>query len=258
MAKKCKFCNTRIISEDRHSACVDCRADKKGDDPCVRNKTCKFCETLSKMAADVPKKDRKDKDKSVASEDVLNLDIDDRILDEDDPEPVKKSSDSSPSVADTLAVISAQLATLSQRLDTLEGDKKASASSSSSSAPSSSVTREAPRKQSSTSCQSSKQVASTVSVDESDDLPGGLEDKEPTSEGEVLDEEPADSVAERDPDLNFVEMIQAVKAVLDLPDPDPVTFQPPTAFQKEKVLKGHQKTDVCFPSTTGCQGNVGV
>ena len=168
MAKKCRFCNTRIISEDRHSACVDCRADKNGDDPCVRNKTCKFCETLSKMAADVPKKDRKDKDKSVAAEDVLNLDIDDRILDEEDPEPVKKSSDSSPSVADTLAVISAQLATLSQRLDTLEGAKKVPVTSpqSASTSTSISVTREAPRKQSDSSGQSSKQVASTVLGDD--------------------------------------------------------------------------------------------
>ena len=73
------------------------------------------------------------------------------------------------------------------------------------------------------------------------------EDREVHSEGEVVDDDPADSVADRELDPNYVEMIQAVNAVLDLPDPDPVTFQPPTVFQKKKSSKVTNKQLCAFP-----------
>ena len=217
MAKKCKFCNTRIATEDKHSACVDCRSDKRGEDPCVRGKTCKFCESLLKVAIEPHKKD-----KTVSSE-VLPGEVDDSILDEEDPVVAKRTVGSTsrshaPSMEDTLAAMSAQLTALHRRMDSYE--KPSSASSATAT-----VTREAPLNQ---------------SVQDHTAKPVAVDDREGQSDGEVVEED-ADSLADREPDPNFIEMIQAIKALLEIPDSEAVTFQPPTAFQKKKSGKVTRK-----------------
>ena len=127
MAKKCKYCNTRIASEDKHSACVDCRADKKGDDPCVKGKQCRNCDSLLKIASDSKK------DKTVSSK-VCNLEVDESILDEEDPPTSKGFSSRSSSLEDMIAAMSAQMTSLHRRMDSYEGSKPSAVST---------VTREA-------------------------------------------------------------------------------------------------------------------
>ena len=49
MAKtKCKLCSSTLPSGDIHSHCLTCRNNKKGDDPCVKGRSCKFCEVVAK------------------------------------------------------------------------------------------------------------------------------------------------------------------------------------------------------------------
>ena len=57
------------------------------------------------MAAEGPKKDKE-------SVPVDNMNIDESILDEDDPVPVKKAVDNTPSIAETLVLLSSQLMAL--------------------------------------------------------------------------------------------------------------------------------------------------
>ena len=65
---KCKHYSATLSSGDRHAFREVCRKNKKGDDPCVKGKTCKFCDLLAKAAME-KKTDF----------------VDDSILDEDDP-----------------------------------------------------------------------------------------------------------------------------------------------------------------------------
>ena len=173
MAKKCKYCNTRIASEDKHSACVDCRADKKGEDPCVKGKQCRYCETLLKITSD-PKKD-----KAVSSE-VGNLEVDDSILDEEDPPTAKSSLSRSSSLEDMIASMSAQLNSLHRRMDSFDGSKSSADST---------VTREA----------TLTQATATENKSNEDGHP-----KTGESDGEIVEDD-ADSLADKEPDPNFVE-----------------------------------------------------
>ena len=86
------------------------------------------------MAVECPKKDQ-----AVSSE-GLPVDIDESILDEEDPVTVKKAVDATPSIAETLALIFSQLLALNQCMDYLESGK---VTPSASAASTSSVTREA-------------------------------------------------------------------------------------------------------------------
>ena len=52
MAKKCKSCAGHLASGDKHLCCAECRTAKKGEDPCTLGKNCKYCESLTKMAAE--------------------------------------------------------------------------------------------------------------------------------------------------------------------------------------------------------------
>ena len=71
MAKsKCKQCSSTLPSGDKHAYCDTCRKNKKGDDPCVKGRSCKFCENMAKAATEKRKSEC----------------IDDSILDEDNPQ----------------------------------------------------------------------------------------------------------------------------------------------------------------------------
>ena len=164
------------------------------------------------------------KDKAVSSE-VLP-EVDDSILDEDDTAEAKRTVGSTsrsrtPSTEEILAVLSAQLTALHRRMDSYEKPTSASAATAT-------VTREATLSQS------------------VQDKPVAVDDKDGQSDGEVVDED-ADSLADREPDHNFIEMIQAIKALLEIPDSEAVTFQPPTAFQKKKSGKVTRKQLCTFP-----------
>ena len=66
-----------------------------------------------------------------------------------------------------------------------------------------------------------------------------MDDREDQSDGEVVEED-ADSLADKEPDPNFIEMIQAIKALLEITDSEAVTFQPPTAlnpFRKRSLAR---------------------
>ena len=116
MTRKCKYCNTRLLKEDKHLGCMECRREKKGDDPCVRNKQCKYCDTSAKISdQNVARKEKSDK----------SVEIDDSILDEDDPIPSKTTAKPS-AFSETIFSYGCfehflpQLSSLTGRMDNLE------------------------------------------------------------------------------------------------------------------------------------------
>ena len=90
MAKtKCKLCSSTLPSGDIHSYCLMCRNSKKGDDPCVKDRTCKFYEVVAKATQ------KKVNDGGA---------VDDSILDDPDPpSAVAKVATSAESTSSTSA-----------------------------------------------------------------------------------------------------------------------------------------------------------
>ena len=51
----------------------------------------------------------------------------------------------------------------------------------------------------------------------------------------------------RDPDPNYVEMVQAIKSLLDIPEPETDNSAPPSAFKKSKSIKATKRQLCAFP-----------
>ena len=194
MAKKCKTCPASLPNGDRHTSCIECRADEKGEDPCVKGDKCKYCENLLKIEG----KRKKDFDK---------------LLDEND----EKSKE--PSIHEALKAFSDKLDSLATKVNTME---KGGTVSGSFNKPTLSVLA----KESSLSHQS-------------DDG-----DHEQPSDEEI-ESKSLDSA--KDPDPSYVEMIQSVKSLLDLPEPDSDTMVPPSAFKKKQSHKATKRQLSAFP-----------
>ena len=110
MAKtKCKHCSTTLSSGDKHSYCEVCRKSKKGDYPCVKGRTCKFCDCLAKSAGDKKKSSEL---------------VDDSLLDDDDPPKViykvaasTESNSSNSALQQTIELLASQVKSLTERMD---------------------------------------------------------------------------------------------------------------------------------------------
>ena len=212
MAKKCKFCNSSLPSGDKHSTCLKCRNDKKGDDPCVKGKSCKFCESVQKSVEDKKRKM-----------------VDDSILDEEDNSKGTGVSNlaqdelSSSALNDTLKTLLDRVSVLTDKVSSMESASK-----------------------SCTGNLADGQVQPTHDLEgesSSSAADAILERQSDTEEGDGRSE----SLTEKDPDPSYIEMLQAVKSLLELPEPEFDTIQPPTAFKKKPNVKASKRQMLAFP-----------
>ena len=194
MARKCKRCSTDLHTADGHVFCSDCRANKKGDDPCTKGKSCKLCERLSKFFDENPKEAPSSKNKEV---------------------PLEASGSSKPSVEDSLASLSSQITGLASKLTSLEHVGLVGRSTTGVSP------LDKPQNNS----------ASALNLD-----------LEPSEQDLLADED-----WEREPEASYVEMLQAVKSLLKLPDPEVEQLAAPSAFRKKIDTKVNKKQISAFP-----------
>ena len=137
--------------------------------------------------------------------------LEDKLLDE--PDPAENLMASNSSLEQTLATLSSQLTQLSSRMADIEGSVKH---------------------------KSNPSTSSTYTVDEEVDR---TEDPQSDEEGSAKQ----DTLPDRDEDPTLVEVIQAVKSLLELPDCLPDSVQPPSAFYKKQTSKSTKKQLSAFP-----------
>ena len=200
----CKNCSQILQPGDRHSYCSECRLKKLGDDPCVKGKSCKKCDSFAKAIEEERKKQKL---------------VDDSLLD-DEPHTASSAACGS-SLDSTLKLLSSQIATLTSRVANIER----------------------PPNTSSRAMISGGVNAATASNSDSQDLPEA---------GEVesdIDDKPEETVN----DPSYVEMLQAVKGILDLADPEVDCLQPPSAFRQGQTFKSTKRQLSAFPPEENVQ-----
>ena len=217
MARKCKRdkCGVVLPAIDGHVFCESCRSLGKGDDPCVKGRTCKLCDNYNK------------------SKDEERRRKDDELLDQPDKSMPSTASQASPweKTLAQLNQIAAQMETLNNRVSSIESVSKGINPSTtlSSTAKGSTVKNTG---SASASAEGSEAVIEVHSDNDNDN-------EETASKQETL--------PDRDTDPSLVEIIQAVKNLLDLPDTLSDTVKPPSAFYKKPSIKATKKELAAFP-----------
>ena len=179
MVRKCKRCGKELPDVDGHVFCGDCRAAKKGDDPCVKGKTCRLCDRLKKSSE--------------------TSKVDDSLLDA-----VDDTTNPSTGVnrENTLAALNSTLASLQERMTSLEARNQPTPAATRANAPGAPEMIE----------------------------PDPFKDTASFGEEEGLDLEVKED-DDKEVDATYLEMLQAVKQILNLSDPEVDTFYPPSAFK---------------------------
>ena len=202
---------------------------------------CRSCKaslpsTESQSTCIACRKDSKDTNGTKSPQTKKSQPIDDRLLDEDDeptlPKTVSKVAATSDSTQDPvlsmLASVSAELKSLSNRMCIMESG---SASERTANPPVSGANA--------ASAASSRPPASAS-------LGAPPLDSDILSDP-VEGEERAENIQDREADTLYVEMLQTVKCLLGIQDPEYGDIQPPAAFNKKVSVKSTKKQLSAFP-----------
>ena len=193
MARKCKRekCGAQLPAIDGHVFCESCRNMGKGDDPCVKGRSCKVYEAFLKAKDEEARKKR----------------LEDELLGDSE----QSESASQTSFERVLAKFSSKLDSFSDRLTSIENNKNKPSTAS----------------------------ASVSHPPEPEPVEEISSDHEDSTKPE--------SIPDREADPSLVEVLQAVKSLLDLPDTLSDSIKPPAAFYKKPTMKSTKKEMAAFP-----------
>ena len=219
--RKCAVCSMDMLPWDNHQACIKCRGEKKGKDKCVTGKEgdCHICAGSLKIP-------HKKKSKSKSSDK-----FDDSLLDE--PTPSKSSQPNpptpDPSLQELIKNMSSQLASLTSQFEELKRKDKP---------PTSLLPQEqglsAPASQSRTE-------PSEGELSDEGSLPSlrkRRRSRSPQDEGESHQQEL---------DPSYVEMLNAIRGLLDLEVPQVECLVAPSAFSKKPSKQVVRKQNLALP-----------
>ena len=225
--RKCSVCLTDMLPWDNHQACLKCRGEKKGKDKCISGKEadCPICAGSLKVPH---------KKKSKSSEK-----FDDSLLDKPTP---SKSSQSNPSTPDTslqdLIKNISQLASLTSQFEEFKRKDKPSSSQ-----------KDTVFSQEQGMCapaSQSRPEASEGELSDEDSLPSRKRRRSRSPQGE------GDS-HQQELDPSYVEMLNAIRGLLDLEVPQVECLVAPSAFSKKPPKQVVRKQNLASPPVQDIQ-----
>ena len=258
-SSKCSVCACELIPWDHHLACLKCRNDKKGKDKCVLGK-----ESDCLICAGATKSDPKKKGKSKKSLEPF----DDSLLDDPNPSPAAAASTDS-SLQALLKSMSSQIASLSSQFEKFqEKDQSSTQRASVNSdkeqglrAPESHSRPDQSMRASASQARPDLGKRSTpMRNDQGRRAPASQssQSRDDFSEGEVSEDEIASkrhrsSSPQQEPDRaqeldpSYVEMLSAIRNLLDLEVPEVECLVPPSAFSRKPSRQVVRKQNLALP-----------
>ena len=230
--RKCSICAGDMLPWDNHQACLKCRNDKKGKDKCVIGKEtdCTICAGALKIPH------RKKSSKTKVSEK-----FDDSLLDEPTPSKSSTSSTSTPdsSLQDMLKAMNSQLSSLASQFEEFKRRDK----------PTSSKTT-LPHSQEQGICAPASQSRPVPSEgelsDEESSLPATKRHRSRSPQGDT-------DTHSQELDPSYVEMLNAIRNLLDLELPQVECLVAPSAFSKKPSKQVVRKQNLALPPVQDIQ-----
>ena len=230
--RKCSVCLGDMLPWDNHQACLKCRNDKKGKDKCVVSKEsdCSICAGALK----IPHKRKASKSKSSEK-------FDDSLLDEPTPSKSSQPSTSKPdsSLQDMIKAMNNQLASLASQFEEFKRSDKASASKNS-------LPLCQEQGMSAPVSQTRTQPSEGELSDEDSSLPASKRHRSKSPQGD------ADSHSQ-ELDPSYVEMLNAIRGLLDLEVPQVECLVAPSAFSKKPSKQVVRKQNLALPPVQDIQ-----
>ena len=221
-----------MLPWDNHQACLKCRNDKKGKDKCVVSKEsdCSICAGALK----IPHKRKASKSKSSEK-------FDDSLLDEPTPSKSSQPSTSKPvsSLQDMTKAMNNQLAFLASQFEEFKRSDKASASKNS-------LPLCQEQGMSAPVSQTRTQPSEGELSDEDSSLPASKRHRSKSPQGD------ADSHSQ-ELDPSYVEMLNAIRGLLDLEVPQVECLVAPSAFSKKPSKQVVRKQNLALPPVQDIQ-----
>ena len=230
--RKCSVCLGDMLPWDNHQACLKCRNDKKGKDKCVVSKEsdCSICAGALK----IPHKRKASKSKSSEK-------FDDSLLDEPTPSKSSQPSTSKPdsSLQDMIKAMNNQLASLASQFEEFKRSDKPSASKNS-------LPLCQEQGMSAPVSQTRTQPSEGELSDEDSSLPASKRHRSKSPQGD------ADSHSQ-ELDPSYVEMLNAIRGLLDLEVPQVECLVAPSAFSKKPSKQVVRKQNLALPPVQDIQ-----
>ena len=241
-SRKCIVCLIELAS-DQHLACLKCRKCKKGPDVCVIGKDidCKICHP------------KDDSHMTRHRTKARHTEVDDSILDEDtEISAVTQPSKPDSSLQDTLEKLVSQVSTLASRMTEFESQRSSNSLSDTSKGPG--ATSRSVHKSISSATTNISSTASAASVSRAESITSVLPDYASEGESEQIDtdfdpdrQRFDQNTSEDTVDPSYVEMLQSIKTLLEIQEPEVISEAPPSAFSR-RVPKGvTKKQQGAFP-----------
>ena len=235
--RKCSVCLGDMLPWDNHQACLKCRNDKKGKDKCVLSKEsdCSICAGALK----IPHRKKASKSKSAEK-------FDDSLLDEPTPSKSSQPSTSKPdsSLQDMIKAMNNQLASLASQFEEFKRSEKPSASRNS-------LPLYQEQGMSAPVSQTRTQQSEGELSDEDSSLPASKRHRSKSPQGD------ADSHSQ-ELDPSYVEMLNAIRGLLDLEVPQVECLVAPSAFSKKPSKQVVRKQNLALPPVQDIQSMWGL
>ena len=227
--RKCSVCLTYMLPWDNHQTCIKCRGEKKGKDKCVSGKEadCHICAGSLKVPH---------KKKSKSSEK-----FDDSLLDEPTPSKASQSTPSTPdsSLQDMIKAMNKQLASLACQFEEFKCSDKPTSSH-----------KGLPPSQEQGMCAPASQARPEPSEgelsDEDSTLPARKRHRSRSPQGEA-------DTHQQELDPSYVEMLNAIRGLLDLEVPQVECLVAPSAFSKKPSKQVVRKQNLALPPVQDIQ-----
>ena len=221
-----------MLPWDNHQACIKCRNDKKGMDKCFTGKESEC--TICAGALKIPH--RKKSSKSKTSEK-----FDDSLLDEPTPSKTSQSTSSSPdsSLQDMIKAMNNQLASLASQFEEFKRSDKPTSSH-----------KGLPPSQEQGMCAPASQARPQPSEgelsDEDSTLPARKRHISRSPQGEA-------DIHQQELDPSYVEMLNAIRGLLDLEVPQVECLVASSAFSKKPSKQVVRKQNLALPPVEDIQ-----